>query len=104
MNNNRQRLSLTKVSIIAKDISQAAESGLKLSDEQIYANRLKVKMALLSEHINHLITTEPELIFPENLFSPISPESENIERQPLQLPKRKSKAKASTTKQADEPA
>lgn len=75
MNINRQRLSLTKVSIIAKDISQAAETGLNLTMNQVYANRLKVKMALLSDHIRHLINTEPELLFPENLF-PIVPEQD----------------------------
>lgn len=69
MNINRQRLSLTKISIIAKDVSQASESKLSFTDEQIYANRLKVKMALLGDHIKHLISTEPELLFPENLFS-----------------------------------
>ena len=71
MNINRQRLSLTKVSIIAKDISQAAESGLKLTPEQIYSNRLKVKMAFLGDHISNLINAEPDILFPENLFSPI---------------------------------
>jgi hypothetical protein len=69
MNINRQRLSLTKVSIIAKDISHAAEAGLGIPAELVYSNRLKVKMIMLGDHIKHLISSEPELLFPENLFA-----------------------------------
>lgn len=93
MNINRQRLSLTKISIIAKDISEAAESRLGFSEEQIYANRLKVKMALLGDHIKHLISTEPELLFPENLFALPAPG----ERQPTQARRRSTRTKAPAT-------
>ena len=72
MNIKRQQLSLTKISIIAKDVSQAAESELGLSSDEIYEKRLRVKMAMLGDHIKHLIASEPELLFPENLF-PIRP-------------------------------
>jgi hypothetical protein len=43
MHVNRQRLAMTKISIIAKDVSQAAEEGLNLSTSKLYSYRLKVK-------------------------------------------------------------
>ena len=72
MNINRQRLSLTKISIIAKDVSQAAEHDLGMSESEVYTLRLKAKMAMMGDHIKHLISSEPELLFPENIF-PIKP-------------------------------
>jgi hypothetical protein len=93
MNINRQRLSLTKVSIIAKDISQAAESGLNMTNNQIYANRLRVKMALLGDHIRHLINTEPELLFPENLF-PVTKETTEDVNEPAPKVQRPNRARA----------
>lgn len=80
MNINRQRLSLTKISIIAKDVSQAAENGLGLSGNEIYNLRLKAKMAMLGDHIKHLISSEPELLFPENIF-PIKPLLSDVEHE-----------------------
>lgn len=66
---NRQKLSLTQVSIIAKDISQASESELDLSDAEIYGLRIRTKMAMLSDHIKTFIPTGPTQLFPQSIFS-----------------------------------
>lgn len=78
MHINRQRLSMTKVSIIAKDVSQAAEFGLKMTESEIYARRLKVKMALLGDHINALVASDPDVLFPETLFGALSPDAPEV--------------------------
>ncbi|MEX1198896.1 MAG: hypothetical protein WEB57_13690 [Pseudohongiellaceae bacterium] len=48
---NQQRLNLTKISIIAKDISDASEDGLSLDDAARYEHRTHLKMNLLREHL-----------------------------------------------------
>ena len=65
---NRQKLSLTQISIIAKDISQASEHNLELSKEEIYSARLKIKMALLSDHIKTFVKSDPTDVLPQRLF------------------------------------
>lgn len=65
---NRQKLSLTQVSIIAKDSSTSAEAGLELSDSEIYGLRLRTKMALLSDHIKTFVPTDAEELLPQHLF------------------------------------
>lgn len=67
---NRQKLSLTQVSIVAKDVSQSAESGLGLSDIQIYGLRLRAKMAMLSDHLMTFVPTTPHALFPQSIFDP----------------------------------
>jgi hypothetical protein len=47
----RQRLNLTKLSILAKDVSDAGGNGLDLDDEQAYENRTYLKMLILREHL-----------------------------------------------------
>lgn len=82
---NRQKLSLTQVSIVAKDISQSAESGLGLSEVQIYGLRLRAKMAMLSDHLMTFVPTPPERLLPQNIFDPFGSEPEN-EDEPDQSP------------------
>lgn len=48
---NEQRLNLTKISIIAKDVSDASEDGLSLDDAARYEHRAHLKMNLLREHL-----------------------------------------------------
>lgn len=48
---NQQRLNLTKISIIAKDVSGASEDGLSLDDAARYEHRTHLKMNLLREHL-----------------------------------------------------
>lgn len=76
---NRQRLSLTKVSIIAKDISQAADHDLELDEDERIALRLKVKMAMLGDHLKTIIASEPDVLFPKELFSQFSEDTEDSE-------------------------
>lgn len=66
---NRQKLSLTQVSIIAKDVSHAAESDLELSETDIYGLRLRTKMAMLADHIKTFIPTDPGELLPQSIFS-----------------------------------
>lgn len=69
---NRQKLSLTQVSIIAKDVSHAAESDLELSETDIYGLRLRTKMAMLADHIKTFIPTDPVELLPQSIFSAFS--------------------------------
>lgn len=68
LNINRQKLSLTQMSIIAKDISQSSGSGLELSREEEFSARLKVRMALLSDHLKTFVKGDPKEILPTRLF------------------------------------
>lgn len=65
---NRQKLSLTQVSIIAKDVSLSAEAGLDFSESETYGLRLRTKMALLGDHIKTFVPSEPSHLFPETIF------------------------------------
>ena len=77
MNVNRQRLNLTKVSIIAKDISNSAESGLSLDDETKYNLRLKLKMDMLKDHLKGYLSREFEPSVPKSITRYL-PSSERI--------------------------
>lgn len=48
---NEQRLNLTKISIIAKDVSDSSADGLSFDDAARYENRTHLKMNLLREHL-----------------------------------------------------
>jgi hypothetical protein len=48
---NEQRLNLTKISIIAKDVSDASEDGLSMDDVARYEHRTHLKMDLLRSHL-----------------------------------------------------
>jgi hypothetical protein len=64
---NRQRLNLTKVSIIAKDVSAAAEAGLDLSDIERYGLRVRLKMELLKDHLKGYISSDLEINLPSQI-------------------------------------
>ena len=55
---NTQRLSLSKISIIAKDVSEASEQGLDMDEEQRYSLRTKLKMELLRSHLKSYVEDE----------------------------------------------
>ncbi len=78
---NQQKLSLTQVSIIAKDVSQAAEHDLELSETQTYGLRLRAKMAMLSDHIGTFVPTNAKHLFPQSIFDTISNESDDSTEQ-----------------------
>ncbi len=48
---NNQRLALSKISIIAKDVSEASERGICLDERELYELRTKLKMDLLKSHL-----------------------------------------------------
>ncbi|SIS44527.1 hypothetical protein [Neptunomonas antarctica] len=51
MNINNQRLTLSKISIIAKDVHDSSTFDLNLSESQRYEFRTKLKMDLLKSHL-----------------------------------------------------
>lgn len=74
---NRQKLSLTQVSIIAKDVSQAAEHNLEFSETQTYGLRIRTKMALLSNHIGTFVPGEPHALLPQSIFDTLAEPEED---------------------------
>lgn len=55
---NEQRLNLTKISIIAKDVSDASEDGLSMDDAARYEHRTHLKMDLLRSHLKGYLAEE----------------------------------------------
>jgi hypothetical protein len=66
---NRQKLNLTKVSIIAKDVSFASENELGLDDEQKYQLRTKLKMDLLRDHLKDYLSKDFSIALPSSINS-----------------------------------
>lgn len=64
---NQQKLNLTKISIIAKDVSFSSEVGLDMSDEEIYQFRTKLKMELLRDHLKDYISKDFKVGLPESI-------------------------------------
>lgn len=56
----QQRLNLTKISIIAKDVSDASEDDLSLDDAARYEHRTHLKMNLLREHLKGYLAEDYE--------------------------------------------
>lgn len=57
---HRDRLKLSKLSIIAKDVSDTEAQGLDLDDQDIYQGRIALKMQLLRSHLSHEIDSDFE--------------------------------------------
>lgn len=56
---NRQRLNLSKVSIIATDISNASAAGIEeLTSEEVYRLRASLKMDMLRDHMKQYISSD----------------------------------------------
>lgn len=55
---NRQRLNLSKLSIIAKDVTVAASHGTDATDEEIFERETKLKMELLREHMKEYVNDD----------------------------------------------
>jgi hypothetical protein len=66
---NRQKLNLTKISIIAKDVSFASENELELDDEQRYQLRTKIKMDLLRDHLKDYLSKDFTIPLPSSINS-----------------------------------
>lgn len=65
---NTQRLSLTKLSIIAKDVSSSAEYDLDLNDVEIYKLRTEFKMQLLKDHLKEYLSRDFTIELPTRLL------------------------------------
>ena len=63
---NKQRLNLSKISIIATDVATAASDGLGFNDEELYQKRLEMKMELLREHMREYISADYKYVAPAN--------------------------------------
>lgn len=66
---SRQRLALTKISIIAKDISSSIDYDINLTEEEKYNKRLKLKMDMMRDHLKEYLSTDFKPTLPDNLFS-----------------------------------
>lgn len=53
---NRQRLSLSKLSIIAKDVSAASSYGSEFSEDEVFEKEARLKMELLKEHMKEYVS------------------------------------------------
>lgn len=63
---NRQKLNLTKISIIAKDISYSIDHDLNFSDQEKYNYRLQLKMSLMTDHLKDYLTKDFTPTLPRN--------------------------------------
>ncbi|MCE5974934.1 hypothetical protein LZA78_15730 [Sinirhodobacter sp. WL0062] len=55
---NRQRLSLSKLSIIAKDVSTASAHNTAMTDEELFHKETELKMELLRDHMKEYVSEE----------------------------------------------
>lgn len=87
---SRQRLALTKISIIAKDMSNSIDGDLGLSDDERYVRRLTLKMDLMRNHLQEYISADFIPTLPDNIIPSLTtmslpsrkkqtPDSENEE-------------------------
>jgi hypothetical protein len=65
---NTQRLSLTKISIIARDVSSSAEHGLELTEEERYKLRTELKMELLRDHMKEYLSKDFKVRLPTRIL------------------------------------
>lgn len=63
---NQQRLNLSKISIIATDVSKASGEGLDLTDDELYQLRTQLKMGLLREHLKEYLNDDYRYEIPKN--------------------------------------
>lgn len=57
---SNRRLDLTKVSIVAQDVSDASTQGLDFTDEEIYELNTKLKMNMLKSHLKGYVADDYE--------------------------------------------
>lgn len=77
---NRQRLNLSKVSIIAKDVSGSAVGGLDFDDDEKYELETKLKMDLLKSHLKSYVHDDYEQEISLGLFDRFTRQKEDPER------------------------
>ena len=64
---SRQRLSLTKISILAKDVSSSIDGDLEISEEEKYARRLTLKMDMMKDHLKEYLSSDFQPSLPSNI-------------------------------------
>jgi hypothetical protein len=69
---SRQRLALTKISIIAKDISTSIDSDLDISEDERYQRRLTLKMDLMKDHLQEYLSSDFTPTLPKNIIPSIA--------------------------------
>lgn len=65
---NTQRLNLTKISIIARDISYSSEQSLDLTSEETYKLRTELKMDMLRDHMKEYISKDYKPLLPSRVI------------------------------------
>jgi hypothetical protein len=65
---SRQRLALTKISIIAKDISSSVDGDLNLSDEERYQRRIALKMDMMKNHLQEYLSSDFAPTLPKGII------------------------------------
>lgn len=69
---SRQRLSLTKISIIAKDISASIDSDLDITPEERYSKRIILKMDMMKDHLKEYLSSDFNPTLPSNIAPSLS--------------------------------
>lgn len=69
---SRQRLALTKISIIAKDISASIDSDLELTQEERYGKRILLKMDMMKDHLKEYLSSDFKPTLPSNIAPSLS--------------------------------
>lgn len=62
---NRQKLSLSKIGIVAKDISYSIEQELEMSEDEKQERRLRLKMDMLRDHLKDYLSKDFEPSLPK---------------------------------------
>lgn len=69
---SRQRLSLTKISILAKDVSSSIDGDLSITEDERYAKRLILKMDMMKDHLKEYLSSDFKPSLPSNIAPSIS--------------------------------
>lgn len=69
---SRQRLALTKISILAKDISTSIDSSLEMSEEERYTRRLTLKMDMMKDHLQEYLSSDFTPTLPRDIIPSIA--------------------------------
>lgn len=65
---SRQRLALTKISILAKDISTSIDSNLDMSEDERYTRRLTLKMDMMKNHLQEYLSSDFTPTLPRDII------------------------------------
>lgn len=83
---NTQRLNLTKISIVARDVSFSSEHGLDLSQDEIYRLRSEMKMEMLRDHMKEYLSKDFKIHLPSRIIGSLPFGKKQIEVEVESLP------------------